>query len=293
MKSPDEETIMAGNTFEIMAEGFCFLESPRWRDGHLWMSDMVEGSVYKMTETGDVTKVAHLPGKPSGLNFLPDGRLVAVSMNDRTLQTISSDGTLEEFADLSAYVTGAPNDSVVDQAGNIYVGNFGFDLAAGETPKPANVLKVSPDGLVSVAAEGMMFPNGTVITQDQKTLICAETFASRMTAFTLTGDGALVDRRVWADLGSDTPDGICLDQSGAIWVSSVEPGIYLRVAEGGAVLESHRPNGARAVACALGGPDGRTLFALTYDGDMSEIWSGQAKARVETLRVEVPGAGSP
>lgn len=284
---------MSQSPFEILAEGFCFLEGPRWHDGRLWFSDMVEGSVYAMTERGEVTKVTHLPGKPSGLNFLSDGRLVAVSMNDRCLKHVDETGALSTYCRLEDLVTGVPNDSVVDTVGNIYVGNFGFDLAAGEAPKPANLVKVATDGSAMVVAEDMMFPNGTVITTDGQTLICAETFASRLTAFTRAEDGTLSGRRVWADLGSHNPDGICLDAEGAVWVSSVEAGVYLRVAEGGDILQELRPNGARAVACNLGGADGRTLFALSFDGTMSEMWQGVPKARVEMCRVDVPGAGSP
>ncbi|MEO0467593.1 MAG: SMP-30/gluconolactonase/LRE family protein [Pseudomonadota bacterium] len=282
---------MSQSPFEVLAEGFFFLEGPRWHEGRLWMSDMLEGSVYAMTEQGEITKISHVPGKPSGLNFLPDGRLVVVSMNDRCLMQVGEAGALSTYCRLGDLVTGAPNDSVVDHAGNIFVGNFGFDLAAGEAPKPANLVRVAPDGSAVVAADDMMFPNGTVITPDGATLICAETFASRLTAFTREEDGRLTERRVWADLGTHNPDGICLDADGAVWVSSVEAGLYLRVAEGGEILQELKPNGARAVACALGGADGRTLFALTFDAAMSEMWHGVPKARVEVCRVDIPGAG--
>jgi sugar lactone lactonase YvrE len=283
---------MSQQKSKILAEGFAFLECPRWRDGKLWMSDMVGECIFTLSENGQVTKVAHLAERPSGLSFLPDGRFIAASMRDRKLYAITSDGKLSLYADLSDVAAGDLNDSVVDAAGNIYLGNFGFDLASGEEPKPTQLHIVTPDGRVSVAAENMMFPNGAVITPDRKTLIIAETFAGQLTAFTRSSDGTLSDRRVWAELPDHMPDGICLDASGAVWVSSIGPGVFLRVAEGGEIQEELTPQGARAVACCLGGSDGKTLFALTFDGTLEEIWTGIKKARVETFKVDI-GAADP
>ncbi len=279
-------------SLEVLADGFVFLEGPRWRDGRLWFSDMWGMAVHHVDEQGRVEQVVEVPNRPSGLNFLPDGRLVVVSMADRKLLAVDG-GTLSTYADLSALAAADINDSVVDPAGNIYVGNFGYDLFAGADPALANLVRVAPDGSATVAAEGLNFPNGTVITPDGGTLICAETFANCLTAFDRAADGSLSGRRVWAELGERTPDGICLDAEGAIWVSSFGSGEFLRVAEGGAISATITAPNKRAVACNLGGADGRTLFALTYEGEIEDIASGARNARIEVCQVEVPAAGSP
>lgn len=284
---------MSDYRLETLAEGFCFLEGPRWHDGRLWLSDMWGHAVYTVSPDGTVTEVVKVPNRPSGLNFLPDGRLVIVSMADRRLLTLERDGSLAQYADLSALVTADINDSVVDADGAIYVGNFGYDLMGGAEPALANLVRVAPDGSASVAVDDMNFPNGAVITPDGKELICAETFGHVLTAFDRAGDGSLSNRRVWATLGERTPDGICLDAEGAVWVASFVTGEFVRVHAGGEVTDVIAVPGKRAVACNLGGPDGRTLFALTFEGEMEEIASGAKKARVEVAQVDVASAGSP
>ncbi len=284
---------MPSKTLSVLAEGFVFLEGPRWRDDRLYVSDMWGHAIHTVTASGNTTKIADVPNRPSGLNFLPDGRLVAVSMADRKLVVVGGDGSLSDYADISQLAGGDINDSVVDAAGNIYVGNFGYDLFSGEEAKLASMVRVAPDGTVAVVAEELNFPNGAVIT-DTGTMICAETFASQLTAFDLGPDGSLTNRRVWASLGDHTPDGICLDQEGAIWVSSFGAGEFLRVTEGGKIVETiAADDGKRAVACNLGGADGRTLFALTFEGEIEDISAGGKKARIEVCTVDVPGAGSP
>ncbi|MEM1147985.1 MAG: SMP-30/gluconolactonase/LRE family protein [Pseudomonadota bacterium] len=281
---------MSDPKFDIVADGFSFLECPRWHGDRLWMSDMVGGAIYTMTAAGTVEKVIDFPSRPAGLTFLSDDTLVMASMKERALYRLDQTRQLKPYADLSTLATGPLNDSVIDRHGNIFVGHFGFDMEGGEAPKPASVIKVDAKGEAFVAADEMMFPNGSVITPDGKTLICAETFANRLTAFDLAADGTLSGRRVWADLGEEMPDGICLDASGAIWVSSIGPGVFLRVAEGGEILQRIRPNAKRAVACCLGGKNGQTLFAMTFEGELEDIWSGIRAAQIETIRVDVPGA---
>jgi sugar lactone lactonase YvrE len=284
---------MASRQLEVLAEGFIFLEGPRWHDGRLWFSDMWGHAVHSVTENGAVARVADIPQRPSGLVFLPDGRLVVVSMVDRKLLAIDSAGSVSEYADLSALAAADINDAVIDSHGNIFVGNFGFDVFTGAEPALANLVRVAPDGVASVAAEDMNFPNGAVVTADGGTLICAETFANCLTAFDLDSDGQLSGRRVWADLGEHTPDGICLDQEGAIWAASFAAGEFLRVTEGGSIIDKIAAPGKRAVACNLGGADGRTFFGLTYAGEIADIASGAKNARIETCRVDVGAAGSP
>ena len=278
---------------ETLTDGFVFLEGPRWREDLLYFSDMWGHAVYATSEQGDVKKLADVPGRPSGLNFLPDGRLVVVSMADRKLLEITEGGALTEYADLSGIVDSDINDSVVDQHGNIFIGNFGYDLFSGGEPKLATMVLVKKDGQSSVAAEGLNFPNGTVITRDGNTLICAETFGHCLTAFDLDSEGRLKNKRVWADLGEHTPDGICLDAEGAIWVSSFVTGVFLRVQEGGNISEEITVEGKRAVACNLGGQNGNTFFAITFEGEIEDIGGEGKKARIEVCQVEVPTAFSP
>ena len=284
---------MADIKLEVLAEGFVFLEGPRWHDGRLWFSDMWGHMIHAMTEDGVVSDIATVPNRPSGLSFLPDGSLVTVSMADRKLLKVGADGGLSEYADLSALAPVDINDTVTDTAGNIYVGHFGFDLMNNAEPKLASLIMVRPDGRARVAAPDMNFPNGTVISGDGRTLICAETFGHVLTAFDRAADGSLSNRRVWAELGEGTPDGICLDQEGAIWVSSFMSGEFLRIEEGGRVTQRIAVPDKRAVACNLGGGDGRTLYCLTYEGAIEEVASGARNARIEVCRVAVASAGSP
>ncbi len=277
----------------VLAEGFVFLEGPRWHDGRLYFSDMWGHAIHAMTEAGVVSRIADVPMRPSGLCFLPDGSLITVSMGDRKLMRVGTNGKLSEYADVSALAQHDINDTVVDSAGNIYVGHFGYDIIQGEEPKPASLILVTPDGRSRVCAPSMSFPNGTVITPDGSTLICAETFASTLTAFDRAADGGLSNRRVWANLGDEHPDGICLDAEGAIWVSCFTSGQFIRVQQGGAVTHRIATPGKRAVACNLGGADGRTLFGLTYEGEIGDISSGARSARIEVCKVEVAAAGSP
>ena len=281
------------NDFEVLADGFVFLEGPRWQNDRLWFSDMWGYGVHSMTEDGRCEKVVNVPGRPSGLCFLPSGDLVVASMTDRKLLRLDSSNNLVDYADLSLFASADINDMVIDSDGGIYVGNFGYDVFGGAEPVMANLLRVALDTSVTIVANDMSFPNGTVISEDGQTLICAETFANCLTAFTRDNDGTLSNRRVWADLGERTPDGICLDSEGAVWVSSFGSGEFLRVFEGGRIGEVYTVDGKRAVACNLGGKDGRTLFALTFEGEIEDIPKGAKNARIEVRNVDVPGVGNP
>lgn len=281
---------------EVLADDFVFLEGPRWHQGRLWLSDMWGHTVYALDTSGQREAIATVPNRPSGLAFLPDGRRIVVSMADRKLMEIRADGSLAEFVDLSGRVPADINDCVTDASGAIYVGNFGYDLIGGAEAVPATLLRVTPDGKVSEAADGLSFPNGTVITPDGGTLICAETFGSCLTAFDRAADGSLGKRRQWAALGERTPDGICLDAAGAVWVASFLTDEFVRVTEGGAITHRVPCAGRRAVACNLGGADGRTLFALTFEGHIEDMGEGKDMARlarVEVCQVEVGASGSP
>jgi len=284
---------MTDHPMRTLADGFVFLESPRWHDGRLWMSDMFGRAVHTLTESGEHAVFARFGDRPSGISFLPDGRVVVASMQERKLLQIDTAGRQSVYADLSGSVSADINDSVCDASGNIYVGNFGYDVEHHAEPRPADLILVTPARACRVVAQELAFPNGAVITPDGRTLIVAETFANRLTAFDRAADGSLANRRVWATLGERTPDGICLDREGAVWVSSVMTDEFIRVLPSGAISDRIDVRGRRAVACNLGGADGCTLFALTFAGHIDDAQAGRALARVETCRVAVPGAGSP
>lgn len=277
---------------EILADGFCFLEGPRWHGNRLWMSDFFHETVYTVDLDGNTNKVVEVPGRPSGLGFLPDGVPLIVSMQDRKLYRLDNN-KLIAHADLSHVCGGDANDMVVDHQGRAYVGNFGFDLWGDGEYESANLIMVSSDGGVRVVAKEMAFPNGTVLIAGGTVLVVAETFSHCLTAFDVAGDGTLSNRRLFADLGRYDPDGICLDQQGAIWVSAYNSGEFLRVLEGGLITNRIRVEGRQAVACQLGGEDMRTLFCLTCEGSWEDVGKGQGRARVEIVEVDVPGAGSP
>jgi sugar lactone lactonase YvrE len=276
----------------ILIDGLVFGEGPRWHDGRLWVSDMHGHRVVTVGLDGKSETVAEVPGRPSGIGFLPDGSPIVVSMEDRKLLKLTAEGP-KPYADLSAFVGGDPNDMVVDAKGRAYVGNFGFDLLAGAEMKPADLVLVEPGGAARVVARDLQFPNGMVITPDARTLIVAETFGGRLAAFDIKIDGSLDRRDDFADIGERTPDGIALDAEGCVWVSCFNQDEFIRVAPGGEIRERIATDGRRAVACALGGRNRRTLFLLTAETTIEDLAQGKSKARVETVEVAVGGAGWP
>ncbi len=288
-------------------DGYSFFESPRWHEGALWASDFYTHQVIRMAPGEAAEKVVDVPGQPSGLGWLPDGRLLVVSMRDRRLLRLE-DGALVEHADLSGLASWHLNDMVVDQSGRAYVGNFGFDLMGGAPASPANLIRVDPDGSATVEAEEMLFPNGTVLAPDGRTLIVGESFAQRLTAFDVAPDGSLSGRRVWAKLGEVpdtddvptalaqatlTPDGIALDAEGAIWVADALGGRVVRVREGGEIAEEISGEGLGIFACALGGADGRTLFLCAAPSFAEHERQDTREARMLACEVDVPHAGLP
>jgi sugar lactone lactonase YvrE len=276
-----------------LVEGLAFGEGPRWRDGRLWFSDMHAECVKTVDLGGRVEQVVKVPGRPSGLGFLPDGRLLVVSMLDRRLLRLDPGG-LAQVADLSALASYHCNDLVVDARGRAYVGHFGGDHGANLPPPPlADLILVEPDGRARYAARELAFPNGAVITPDGATLIVAESFARRLSAFDIAPDGSLSKRRVWAPLPEGVyPDGICLDAEGAVWVAGTVARAALRVRQGGAVVDRVGVS-ALAIACMLGGPDGRTLFVCSADSTEPDACRASRSARIEIARVDVPHAGLP
>ena len=289
------------STARLLASGLHFGEGPRWHDDVLWFSDFFDYAVKTVDLDGHVVVRHSLADRPSGLGWLPDGRLLVVSMTARSLLRL--DGRqLVLHADLSPLATFHCNDMVVDSVGRAYVGNFGFDLDTAETSgtlaevvaahNGATLVRVDPDGSIHAAAEGLMFPNGTVITPDGRTMIVAESFGRRLTAFDIAEDGSLSNRRVWADLGRRTPDGICLDADGAVWVANPRANECFRVVEGGEVVEVIETD-HRCFACMLGGPDRRTLFMLTSQFSLAVEAAPRRSGNVLVADVDTPGAGLP
>jgi sugar lactone lactonase YvrE len=286
-----------------VASGFGFLEGPRWRDDRIWFSDFYTHRVRSAREDGsDMRTEATVPQQPSGLGWLSDGRMLVVSMLDKKILRREPDGTLVTHADLGEYATGPVNDMVVDPEDRVYAGNFGFDLMGGGTPATTSLHRVDPDGTVTQVATDLWFPNGAVITAD-RVMIVDETFGNRCTAFDVTADGELVNRRIWAEFGPVPaeseqppaktpvgPDGCCLDADGALWIADAIGNRLLRVTEGGDITDEIRPASGGVYACALGGADGRTLFACAAPDFDAKARSAAREAALIAYRVKVPMA---
>ena len=283
---------MSSHVLSVLADDFVFLEGPRWRFGKLWVSDVNGKKVYTLNAQGVRELCVEVPNRPSGIGFLPDGTPLVVSMKDRSLQRVEQ-GRLVPHASVAHLVEGEINDMVVDRRGNAYVGSMGYDLFGGAKFKPGNLVLVTPDGKARVVADGLHFPNGPVVTPDNRTLVVAESWGKRLAAFTIEADGSLSGHRVFADLGDYTPDGITLDEEGAIWVAAFANNAFVRVRDGGEITDVISSGARRAVACTLGGADLKTLFCVTFAGEMKDIGKGMRASRIETTRVAVAGAGSP
>ncbi len=281
---------------EIVKDGLYFGEAPRWRDGRLWYSDFFARSVHALTPGGDDEVVVELDDEPSGLGWLPDGRLLVVAMRSHRLLAVDAAGVPEPYADVSPFAAHRSNDLLVSDSGQAYIGNFGFDDEAYRRhggPVPTSLTRVDPAGTVSEAASDLLFPNGMVTTQEGRTLVVAETYASRLTAFSVAADGSLSGRRVWADLSGSVPypDGICVDADDAVWVASASQPRCVRVAEGGEVLQVAAFS-QNCFACALGDDDGTTLYAMTAPTSEPTVASAARKGRIEAVAVSVPGQAS-
>ncbi|MGA8556963.1 MAG: SMP-30/gluconolactonase/LRE family protein [Candidatus Acidiferrales bacterium] len=287
--------------------GLSFTECPRWRDGRLYVSDFYTHRVLAVALDGTAETLAHVPQQPSGLGFLPDGRLLIVSMRDRKVLRREVDGSLDTYADLSGLAPWYLNDMLVGDDGRAWVGNFGFDLMGGAPACTTMLICIESDGTAKVAADRLGFPNGMVLTPDGRTLIVAESTMNRLSAFNVALS-SLSERRTWAAFG-DPPttmnareilgqvavaaDGICLDAEGAVWVADAAHGRLIRVAEGGRIMEELKTDGLGAFACMLGGEDGRTLFACVAPTYHEAEASATDRASILMTKVKVPHAGLP
>ena len=284
-KIPELQTLMTG---------IAFGESPRWHDDRLWFSDWGAQEVIAVDLEGksEVIVRVQFPSFPMCIDFLPNGRLLVVSARDRLLLRMEPDGSLVTYADLTGLSDHGFNDIVVDGRGNAYVNDVGFDFPGGEFA-PGTIALVTPDGSARQVADGVAFPNGMVVTPDNSTLIVAESYGKKLTAFDIAAEGSLSNRRVWADLDGGVPDGICLDAENAVWYGDVPNKRCVRVREGGEVLQTIELDRG-CFACALGGANKRTLFMI------ATVWGGPANmadaartGQVLTVEAPAPGVGWP
>ena len=284
----------SGHQLATLATGLSFPESPRWHDRRLWVSDWGAGQVLAIDLEGRVDVAARVDSFPMCIDHLPDGRLLVVAGSKREVLRQEADGTLVTHADLRGLAEYAWNDIVVDGRGNAYINNIGFDFPGGDV-KPGIVALVMPDGAARQVADGLLFPNGMAVTADNRTLIVAESYGNRLTAFDIGADGELVNRRTWATVGGP-PDGICIDAENAVWYADVPNARCVRVREGGEVAQIVELDRG-AFACVLGGPDRQTLFIAanlwTGSADMPRGAEKPGQGQVLSARVSVPGAGRP
>ena len=279
---------------ETLADGFGYLESARWYEDRLWFVDFFSKQVLTIDLAGNLETVTTVPGTPGGLGFLTDGTPLVVSQDDFKVMAIETDSSLREIADLSEFARGAANEMLVDPSGRCYIGHHGFDFFGGAPLRQSSLLLVTPSGKVEEVADNLTFPNGTAISSDGKVMVVAESFANRLTAFDVGSNGRLSGRRIWAQLGKQwTPDGICFDSAGALWVGNPLEGAFIRVEEGGNITHRVSLDETWAVAPALGGPNRKTLFGLCAATTMEEMPKGIAAGSIITLEVELPGAGLP
>lgn len=277
---------------QTLLTGLAFGESPRWREDRLWLSDMGADDVVTVDLEGNSEVVARVPATPMGIGWLPDGRLLIVASRDGLLLRRRADGSLVPHADLNGLADHAWSDMVVDGRGNAYIGNIGFEFPGGEFATGTVVL-VTPDGSARRVADGVAFPNGMAVTPDNSTLILAESFGNRLTAFDIAADGDLSNRRVWADLDGGFPDGICIDADGAVWYGDVPNMRCVRVREGGEVLQTIELDRG-CFACALGGPNRSTLFLMTAEwSEAAGTMGGPRTGQVLTVDAPAPGVGWP
>lgn len=276
---------------EVLLDGLMFPEGPRWHQDKLWFTDQHAKNIKTVDINGNSQLIAELSDLPGGLGWLPDGRLLVVAMCQRHLLVLEQE-QLKLFADLSQHASFHCNDLLVDRQGRCYVGNFGYDLHGGAPLSNAEIILVSAGEPPKVVSTEVVFPNGMVLTPDGKTLIVAETFAARLSSFSVQADGSLGSRQLWADLGDAFPDGICLDQENGIWVACPNTGDVIRVEQGGRVTDTVKTIG-NPYACMLGGAERKQLFVLSSETDDPKQAVIMQSGRIECVAVDIPGAGLP
>lgn len=290
---------------EKLFDGGHFFEGPRWHDGHWYSSDLYAPKVYRITPDGQGEVVCEVPQQPSGSGWLPDGMMLVVSMWDRKVMKVGSDGSVSEYADLTEGTVAFCNDMVVDKLGRAYVGSAGFNIFAGEQPARGAISLVDADGKVTIAASDMDFPNGLAVTSDNRTLIVAETLGGRLSAFTIGDDGSLSEKRTLAQLGVSpswdsfesviqlecAPDGIAIDAEDHVWVADAWMARAMRVSpEGKVVDEIKAPEGMGLFSLALGGPNGNQLLVCCAPSFADHERKPVKESELWIADVEVPRA---
>jgi sugar lactone lactonase YvrE len=270
----------------LLIEDLRFPESPRWRDGLLWFTDMLGRSVNTVDLDGRLVEVARLPETAGGLGFLPDGTPIVVAMESARIYALDADG-LRLYSDLGHLAGGHLDDMTVSADGTAYPGGVGV-FTAESGPVGGGILRVSPTGAISRETEEIAFPNGGAIIAEGRVLLVNETFGERVLAFDIATDGSLANRRSWAELPGMHPDGIAVDAEGAAWIGCYTENKFVRVEEGGRITDTIETEGRWATGVALGGPDGHLLFFISSDTDVRRFFKGKSEGRIETVRVPVP-----
>lgn len=292
---------------DVFFEGLAFGESPRWHEGRLYLADVFAKQVVSVGLDGTSRIEVEMDDHPSGIGWLPDGRMLVVSMLERAVLRQESAG-LDVHADLADVCPGACNDMVVDGHGRAYVGNAGYSYRYRGEPvamkRSTSLVMVNPDGEVRPQPGTLMFPNGVVVSGDGRLLVVAQSHGARLTAYDVGDQGDLSGERVFAQLPArfDHPDGICMDAEGGVWVANPEPQCCVRIVDGGQVTHLIDTAPWECIACMLGGDDGQTLFLVLtpsrHDRASASMTLGgppssERVGRVETIRVDTPGAGWP
>jgi sugar lactone lactonase YvrE len=279
-------------TLRCLLDGGRYFEGPRWHAGRLWFVDCMERTLLSLTPSGDHEQHAKFDDDtPCGLGLLPDGTLIVLTMFRKRLLA-HRDGALSLYADLSGIATGTIDDMIVDGLGRAWVGDLGFNMP----PPPdrgavGRILLVMPDGNARVVAEGLRFPNGIAVSADHKRLVVAEMDGGTLADYDIETDGAL---RLRGRIGRmQAPDGICLDRDGAVWVASFTEDAFIRIGRDGEELQRIAVPGRRALACALGGPDRKTLFCLSAATSYEELRQGKSSSRIDVVVVDTEGSGFP
>jgi len=279
-------------TLQCVLDGGRYFEGPRWHDGRLWFVDCMERTLLSLSPSGERERHATFEDDtPCGTGILPDGRLVVLTMHRKRLMTYA-DGKLSLYADLSAIAAGAIDDMIIDGQGRAYVGDLGFDMPPPpDRGAPGRIILVMPDGAARVVAEGLRFPNGIAVSADHRRLVVAEMDGACLADYDIEPNGDLKFRGRFGSMKS--PDGICLDQQGAVWVASFEEDAFIRLDPDGCELQRIEVPGRRALACVLGGPERRTLCCLSAATSYEELRQRRSSSRIDVVDVEVAGAGYP
>jgi sugar lactone lactonase YvrE len=279
-------------TLRRVLEGGRYFEGPRWHAGRLWFVDCMERTLLSLSPSGEREQHATFDDDtPCGTGILPDGRLVVLTMYRKRLMTYA-DGRLSLYADLSGIASGTIDDMIIDGLGRAYVGDLGFDMPPPpDRGAPGRIILVMPDGAARVVAEGLRFPNGIAVSADNSRLVVAEMDGACLADYDIEPNGDLKFRGRFGSMKS--PDGICLDQQGAVWVAAFEEDAFIRLDRSGRELQRIEVPGRRALACTLGGAERKTLFCLSAATSYEELRQRKSSSRIDVVDVEIAGTGYP